>query len=220
MKKYLTIITLLILSNLATAAPLRFDFTFAENPGTARATGYIVFESTLLPNPGGSSYDLPNPVILDLQVTVSGSSAGDGTFTLADFTGVVFDTGGIALDFTRELVGQPTDTSPWGTPGGAVKSLSIKGRSLADFNLFSNPQQPEGINNEDLYSDGSGNLGISLPPNGIAPFTLRASSGENMAIVSFAPFAATSVPSLSHYSIIIFGLLLILVGFLRLRNKA
>lgn len=39
-----------------------------------------------------------------------------------------------------------------------------------------------------------------------------------MAIVSFALFAATAVPSLSIYSILMFGLLLLLVGFVGLRK--
>jgi len=81
---------------------------------------------------------LPDPAILDLQVTVSGSANGDGVFTLGDFTGVVFDTGGIALDFSWELVGQPTDSLPWGTTGGMGKSSASKGigGGIPDFNLF------------------------------------------------------------------------------------
>jgi hypothetical protein len=218
MKKYFILITLLLANSLAYATPQRFDFTFAENPGSATATGFIIFESDLLPNPGSDFYDIPSPVILDLQVTVSGSASGDGVYSLGDFTGAVFGTGGIALDFSRELVGQPTDGSPWGTASVIGKSLSTKGRFFADFNLFSNPQQPARVSTGDLYSGGTGNQGISLPPNGVGPFTLRASSGEDMAIASFAPFAVTSVPSLNIYSIIGFALMLMLIGFIRLRK--
>ncbi|MFK5894326.1 MAG: IPTL-CTERM sorting domain-containing protein [Pseudomonadota bacterium] len=220
MKKYFIIITLLILSNLANAASQRFDFTFAENLGTATATGFVIFESTLLPNPGGDFYILPNPLVLDLQITVSGSASGDGLYTLNDFSVVIFDTGGIALDFSRELVGQPTDSSPWGTTGGGGKSSATKRIvGLPDFNLLSNQVPPDSFINGDLYNSGSNTLGINLPPSGIDSFTLQASSGENMVIASFAPFAAAVVPTLGSYAIIAFGLLLLLLGFWGLRKR-
>jgi len=109
------------------AAPLTFDFTFSgEIAGnSAIATGFITVDDALFPNPslGWVDFYLPNAAILDLSVTVSGASIGNGTFGLGLFAEVAWDTGGVALDFTKELVGQPTDTAsgygdPWGTDSG------------------------------------------------------------------------------------------------------
>lgn len=104
----------------ALAAPVTFRFLFTD--GTARATGTITLESTLV-NPGAGFYALPNPAVLGLQVTVTGATAGNGTFGIGSFTGVIFDTAGSTLDFSRELVGQTAGAGLWGTTGG-------------DFNLF------------------------------------------------------------------------------------
>ena len=75
--------------------------------------------------------------ILDLSVTVSGASAGNGVFTLDEFTQVSYDSNGGTLDLGSELVGQPTDGLPWGT--------EISGNS-GEFNLFSVPgHAPSGV---------------------------------------------------------------------------
>lgn len=165
------------------AAPVRFDFTF-QNPQTlATAAGYIVFEDTLLPNPGSDFFNLPHPAVLDLQVTVSGASGGNGDFFLADFTGVVWDTAGGTLDFGLELVGQPTMGNPWGTPGGG------------DFNLFS----MGGSTLADAYA-GAGDGGIA--PQGVDPFTLGAAAGTADPMVLVAMRRGASVPSLSQWGLI------------------
>lgn len=214
MKKYLTLITLLILSNIATAAPQRFDFTFAENAGTGRATGFIVFESTLLANPGGGFYTLPNAFILDMQITVTGTATGDGVFTLSDYTDIAFNTGGIALDFSRDLFGQLTDFSPWGTSGQGTKASQIKGRTQPEFRLFST--QPKKLAN--ISSDTTA-LALASPPVSIAPFIISASGGVSMPLISFAPAVSTPIPTLSFYAIVFFGLLLLLFGFWRLTKQ-
>lgn len=97
--------------NAAIAAPVTFTFRFVNGPATAAGT--ITLESTLV-NPGPGVIALPNPAVLDLNVTVTGAAAGNGTFGLAAFGAIVFASVG-ALDFSRDLVGQP---------------------NLIDFNLF------------------------------------------------------------------------------------
>lgn len=220
MFKKIALTALIILTNLSYAAPQRFNFLFAEDGGTAQAAGYIVFENTLLPNPGGNFYNIPDPLILDLYVEVTGSSGGDGIFTIDDFRGVIFDTGPLALDFTRELVGQPTGNDPWGTPGsgmGPPKSNYISGKTnydtngfsnSGDFNLFNINQQPTKTSN----NTSNVTLGENQPPNGFAPYILQAASGENMAIVSFLGVQTQSVPALNTLSVLLITLSLLIIG--------
>jgi len=136
----LVILGILFLGVIGTvsAAPITFDFTFSGESfnNTAIATGFItVTDAALIPNPspGSVSVPLPNPSISDLSITVSGASIGNGTFGLAAFNMLYWDTGGVALDFTQELVGQPITGGQWGINGG-------------DFNLFSlGPPAPTGV---------------------------------------------------------------------------
>ncbi|MHB1307491.1 MAG: PEP-CTERM sorting domain-containing protein [Limisphaerales bacterium] len=55
-----------------------------------------------------------------MTLTVAGAAAGDGTYVRADFSDFIFNTGGLTLDMSLELVGQ----GGWG-PGG-----------VGDFNLI------------------------------------------------------------------------------------
>ena len=77
-KKLVLAVALSGLVGTAVAEPVRFDFTFQENHGPARATGYIVFETDLIANPGVNDIGLPNAAVLDLSVTVSGATSGNG----------------------------------------------------------------------------------------------------------------------------------------------
>ncbi len=159
----------LLLGSVAHAAPITFDFTFQSTETAAQAVGSITFESTLLPNPGCTNFSLPNPAVLALQVTVSGATSGNGSFTLNDFDGVKFCTNGGTLILTQELVGQPTNVDPWGTPSDG---------DGGDFNLFGAPPAPSGTNFFTLCADG-GNADcmelqtmrghFSGPPTGAAP---------------------------------------------------
>jgi len=107
------------------AAPLTISFKYQQ--GAATAVGSITFEGSLLANPGSNTFFLPDPAVLNIDMTVSGASAGNGHFVTADFNQVRFSTGGATLDFGRPLVGQPTPGGPWGTPSGCC----------GDFNFFS-----------------------------------------------------------------------------------
>lgn len=128
----------------AFAAPLTFNFKFLDPVSGATATGFITFESTLLVNPGNNVFALPDPAVLELQATVSGAAAGNGTFGIGSFNQVIFDTTATGLDLRRQLVGQPTSGAAWGTPDG----------TSGDFNLFAAAPGPNGMWYFTLQSNG------------------------------------------------------------------
>lgn len=198
------------------ASPITFNFTFSgaatppppavatttnplypkatiAAPSSTVITGSITFESTLLANPGFNSFSLPNPAVLALNVTVSGASAGNGTYGLADFSSIVFNTNGGTLDFSKQLVGQPTSGAPWGTAYNGT---------AGDFNLFG-----KGL--------------PDLAPNGQNFFTLCADAGQSgCASLTSAINAATlsSTPALNHQLLATLAGLLALAGFIGLRR--
>jgi len=47
-------------ASFASAEPITFDFRFEGGGGGPVAVGYIVFEKSLLPNPGSGPFDLPH----------------------------------------------------------------------------------------------------------------------------------------------------------------
>lgn len=210
-----TIVAACLIACVAQAAPITFNFTFSGagvvNPpppkpagsnypaarptattNSATITGSITFESTLLANPGNNNFSLPNPAVLALNATVSGAAAGNGTYGLSDFAGVVFRTNGGTLDFSQQLVGQPTSGSPWGTPDG----------NGGDFNLFA-------------VNTGTG-------PVGEFYFTLCANkgSGDCTQLVSAINAAAVAVPTpaLNRWTLAALAGLLALAGFIGLRR--
>lgn len=184
----------------AVAAPITFPFRFDDPASTAEAVGSITFEDTLLVNPGANDFFLPNPAVLALNVTVSGSANGNGSFTINDFDEVVFDTFGGTLNFGSQLVGQPTSGGPWGTPDG----------NSGDFNLFAS--QPKGAAR---YSEPpSAPTGANNPPNGVFFFTLGANGGadEPMVLTAMgangAPLAPAAALPISR------GVLFLMAGLL------
>jgi hypothetical protein len=125
----ISVFLLLGVMETAGAAPLTFDFTFSGDyyDNDAVAIGYMTVDDTLFPNPDDEmGFELPDPAILDLSVTVSGATAGNGSFGLAEFQSIAWWTGGVTLDLTQELVGQTTLGDSWGTPDS----------DSGDFNLF------------------------------------------------------------------------------------
>ena len=217
MKNILIILTTLILSTQIQAAPQRYDFVFTGDGNPATAIGYIVLESSLIPNPTVNSNNfipLPDPLVLDINVTVSGSASGDGTYTLVDFDQIAFATGGATLDLTTELVGQATPNGTWGTPDG----------NNGDFNLFGvSQQQPPPAQQATNYSSIASTQGVPLagPPAGVFYFTLGAAGGggEQMILSSFHPFVATAVPTLSSSILLMLSLLLFTIGLYVVRKR-
>lgn len=157
---------------------------------TPKAEALIRFKPNALPNPGALPQPFVTPIISDetgkdisdfntkspitsvveaLTLTVSNALIGNGTFTLSDFGGIIWNTNGAALDFTKELVGQPTFGGlgeNWGTvvsapPGGFYDGTVEEPTSYGgDFNLFDPPE---------------------CVPTGVAVFTLATcSNGANL----------------------------------------
>ena len=96
------------------------------------------------------------------QITISDATnaADDGTYGLADFSGIFLYTGTLPLDFSKQLIGQPTGGDPFGTPTG----------NGGDFNFFSN--------------------GSTRAPTGFNYFTIQtdnAADGDTLVMTSFAP---------------------------------
>ena len=196
-------LALMTAASIAAAEPVRFDFRFEEPQGPARAVGYVVLETTEIANPGGANYGVPSSAVLDLSVTVSGASAGNGTFGIENFCEIVFDTGGGTLDFGAELVGQPTENNPWGTiPEG-------KGGESGDFNLFTTC-------NTLRYEGDAPNGGASGAPNGVWYYTLAANGGsanemELVSMIAGGPAPHHPVPATNLWTLA--GLLALTAGF-------
>ena len=96
-----------------------FDLTWSGVGNSAMATGQITIDTTLLPNPTAVFVALDITAdVTAFSITVSGASAGNGTFGLADFSSFDWGTNGATLDLTRELVGQPTIGIPGGGSAG------------------------------------------------------------------------------------------------------
>lgn len=207
----------LLFTGAAQASPVTFNFTYsgsvvppppasvtATNPpytkatmavaSTATMTGSITFESTLLANPGNNQINLPSPAVLALNVTVSGASAGNGTFGISDFSHVAFDTHGGTLDFSKQLIGQPTSGAPWGTAYNGT---------AGDFNLFG-----KGLPNQ--------------APIGENWFTLCANAGQSgcasLASAINAAVGVSSTPTLNRWALLALAGLLSLAGFAGLRR--
>jgi hypothetical protein len=167
----------------------------------AVATGRITLDTTVMNNPGrndqngGVYFSAPgNRFVRSLTLTVSGASAGNGTFTLNDFGAVALDTNGGTLDFTRELIGQPTSELPFGT------ALDHQG---GQFNLF----------NVDY------NTGLTVNPT--APqgtwffqLTTNGGMGDNIVLTSFHP-----VPAPSALPVFVGGLFTVLLALRRRRKE-
>jgi hypothetical protein len=215
LRRLAAVVLILFCASAALASPLTINFRFADPDSTAQATGAVTFESTLLQNPGFNDFLLPSPAVLALNVTVSGSASGNGNFVLGDFNEIYFDTNGATLDFSRQLVGQPTSGSPWGTPDSTG----------GDFNLFSGGQ---GARPAPTYlSRQPGPAGASgLAPDGVFFFTLGANSGsgEAMVLTGAVPNGAVGppvapTPLLGEWSLLALASLLGLGALVAIRRQ-
>jgi hypothetical protein len=190
--------TFLLNSTMAQAAVETFNFTFsgAQFSNTAILNGFVTFDTDDFVY-NGYSYSLPfSPnqfgyTPIDFGYTVSGSASGNTSATYNQNTLFFFESP-IALDFTRELVGQSSGERGFGPSFGS---------NGGDFNFY----DPQSFN----------------APMPWDYFTLRAAnSNETMKLTSFAPASiAAPVPEADTSAMLLTGLGVI--GFMaRRRNKA
>jgi hypothetical protein len=196
--------------------PARFDFVFEDPASSARAAGYIVFDLDLLPNPGSyGGVNLPHPMVLGLRVTVTGSAQGNGTFTMADFPSITWDTGGLPLDLSPgvQVVGQPVLGGTWAPQSCPQYDPIVPGGGCGNFNLY---DERGGII-EPWAQGGSG-------PNGDDRFILesRDGSGELMELTSFVRGTpeSVSVPALSPASWLLMATLLLGIAWVTQRTRS
>ena len=134
-----------------------FDVTWsgAAFSNGASASGVIVLDTTVLPNPesGDNNLNFGAPYVQSFLLTITGAGAGNGTFNISDFNIFYWNTNGATLNLSQQLVGQPTPGTPWGT-------LNQEGDS-GDFTIFSN-----GV--------------VANAPTGTNYFTLQADNGSAM----------------------------------------
>jgi hypothetical protein len=144
---------------------------------TASATGTVTLNLADINNPG-TTFQNVSPFVTDFSITVTGATSGNGTFNFVDFNGG--PAGGFdistpgTLDFTRQLVGQPTPDGPWGS--SHVNGIG----DIGDFNMFNNGTDPNA-------------------PTETFFFQITAADGndrgDNMYLTSFAPASAVPEPS-------------------------
>lgn len=195
--------------------PVEYTLEWSDATGSTTASGFIVLDRDLVTTPGDYVWTLPDPAVLDFEITVSGSTNGNGTFTIADYGLIIFNTNGGALDLDAELVGQPTDGDPWGTPGG----------SGGDFNIFAGGGGGQGGTGNRYDNAPTPRGEIGLPPIGTFFFEITANdgAGESMLLTSFRPAGtpmATAIPTLSAAGLAALLLTLAVVGTLVMRRRA
>lgn len=146
-----------------------------QGGATGKITGMITFDINVANAnlPQGDSSSVGNEVapipawVTDLTITVSGATAGNGTWTLSDFTGTglgwLWYNAGIVYDFSQPLIGQGPGNG-WGN--------STDFSPLGDFGLF---------------SSGWG-VGPVSAPTSLSEFTLEAANGGGTyRLTTFSP---------------------------------
>jgi hypothetical protein len=142
----------------ALAANQTFNLTWsgASFSNGASATGYFTIDTANLNNPGFTSFSGASG-LLGLSITVTGSSVGNGTFGLSDFSTFFINTAGGTLNLNSEWVGQATPVGLWGAAAFPT--------NVGDLNMFSN--------------GASANA-----PSGSSIFTLLTAGGDSMLLTS------------------------------------
>ena len=137
------------------AANFNLTWSGATFGNSATATGVIGLDLTTIPaapNINGLAG------ITSFTITITGASAGNGTFTLTDFGSFIFQSSGITLNYTTDLMAQN---------GGTIFS------SVGDFNIFgSTATAPVGASpNTFLTDDATGDFLVltSFTPAPVVP---------------------------------------------------
>jgi len=122
------------------AANFNLTWSGATFSNGATATGVIGLDLATIP--AAPNLNGPAPAwITSFTMTITGASAGNGTFTLTDFGSFIFQSSGITLNYTTDLMAQN---------GGTMFS------SFGDFNIFgSTATAPVGASPNNFLTDGS-----------------------------------------------------------------
>jgi hypothetical protein len=175
----------------AFADVITLDIQASGLTSNAAATGFITFDTALLPTIGTTFVQTPlTPAVTNLQLTITGAATTEGnrTFGLSDFSSISFSTPS-TLDFSQQLIGQIlANRCAYGTSIGNCGT-----GNAGDFNLFA---------------------GTSGAPNGTDYFQLKIATGEVLLITSLIPEAAVPEPT----TVALFGLGLL--GFAASRRKS
>ncbi|MFM8330566.1 MAG: hypothetical protein ACKN9T_02655 [Candidatus Methylumidiphilus sp.] len=157
----LAVLACMTIQNPATAATFWVSYSGAEFLNSAEAHGSLTVDDALFAGASMWAVLEPGVQVTAFTLTVSGASAGNGTFQLEDFAMFSWKTAGAALDPTSELVGQWTAGGPWGSsrdPAG----------DTGDFNLVALSE---------------------TAPNWVLPFQMATNggTGDPLALVSIRP---------------------------------
>jgi hypothetical protein len=126
MIKYTLIFVAIVLAAPMAFGDALFFFTFTASSTGATATGQFSIDSSNIFTGANSVSELT-----DLSITVSGATAGNGTFPESDFTTFIWDSGDPTSDFNfaQNLVGQ----NGFGTSNGDFTFLSSPSAPLAPY---------------------------------------------------------------------------------------
>ncbi|MGB0658869.1 MAG: VPLPA-CTERM sorting domain-containing protein [Mangrovicoccus sp.] len=131
--------TSVFLTSTANAAIQTFDLAWSGDSygNTAEATGYITFDDVIFGFPGAYSTDDWSLNVSAFEITVSGASFGNGTYSFGDFFSIQLRFEGL-LDPSQELVGQTMT-------GSTTFGLSDFQSDFNVFSFFGNAPSASGI---------------------------------------------------------------------------
>ena len=113
------------LPSFASTSRFLVDWSGADFLNSAQAHGVITLDNALSQSP--LAILTAGIEVTSFDLTISGASAGNGSFQITDFWGFSWDTAGATLDFSQELIGQATTSGGWGTNADG---------STGDFNVL------------------------------------------------------------------------------------
>ena len=153
------------------------------NGNSGFATGLFNIDTNVVPDLNGTQniHNLPDPAFQIISLTVTGTGAGDGTFTEADFQSYYFAAFS-PLDYTQELIGQSmANGCTYGSFG------SCYGGPSGDFNLFANnPAAPTGSYYFQLTTNGDTLDVTSILPAAVPEPATWAMMLGGMGMIGFA----------------------------------
>ena len=136
-----------------------FNLTWSDtiNSTGAAATGVIGLNLLAIPAaPSHTSNSIP-AWITSFTMTITGAGSGNGTYTLTDFSAFTFDSNGVTLNYTADLVGQLASGSftAFGSlpnyPTGVAPNTMVTDGLVGDFLVLTSftpaPVVPAGVPN-------------------------------------------------------------------------